>query len=295
MLFRSPNIFAESQRYAQIQTLAARAAANPDLYNRLAVEKRILKQIKLPDINEVLPDPQDVKEMNPALENVAMTLGKPVGAFPMQDHIAHIITHLDYFKDPMYGSNPIMAPTFVPAVLEHLKQHLTLWYLNQVDGYASAALDRPFNVLKVEPIMREAQKLVAAAGKHVHADAQAIAQDVMPAIQQALQMVQKMHGQQPMPPEIQALVQTQMAETQRKATYDQVDLQLRAKKQQEEAELGTAKIRADLVKNTEDNLTEERLKSAELTNDAARLQHEQVQTAIDAQNAIQSNLGGQNV
>ena len=103
-----PNIFAESQRYAQIQTLAARAAANPDLYNRLAVEKRILKQIKLPDINEVLPDPQDVKEMNPALENVAMTLGKPVGAFPMQDHIAHIITHLDYFKDPMYGSNPIM-------------------------------------------------------------------------------------------------------------------------------------------------------------------------------------------
>ena len=50
-----------------------------------------------------------------------------------------------------------------------------------------------------------------------------------------------------------------------------------------------------LVKNTEDNLTEERVKSAELTNDAARLQHEQVQTAIDAQNAIQSNLGGQNV
>ena len=48
-----PNIFAESQRYAQIQTLAARAAANPDLYNRLAVEKRILKQIKLPDINEL--------------------------------------------------------------------------------------------------------------------------------------------------------------------------------------------------------------------------------------------------
>ena len=290
-----PNIFAESQRYAQIQTLAARAAANPDLYNRLAVEKRILKQIKLPDINEVLPDPQDVKEMNPALENVAMTLGKPVGAFPMQDHIAHIITHLDYFKDPMYGSNPIMAPTFVPAVLEHLKQHLTLWYLNQVDGYASAALDRPFNVLKVEPILREAQKLVAAAGKHAHADAQNIAQEVMPAIQAAMGMVQKMQGNKPMPPEIQALVQTQMAETQRKTQYDQVDLQLRQQKQASDAELGTAKIRADLVKNTEDNLTEERVKSAELTNDAARLQHEQVQTAIDAQNAIQSNLGGQNV
>jgi hypothetical protein len=61
-----PHIFAETQRYAQIQTLAARAEKNPDLYNRLAVEKRILKQIKLPDINEVLPEPNEVREMNPA-------------------------------------------------------------------------------------------------------------------------------------------------------------------------------------------------------------------------------------
>jgi hypothetical protein len=289
-----PNIFAESQRYAQIQTLAARAAANPDLYNRLAVEKRILKQVKIPDINEVLPDPQDVKEMNPALENVAMTLGKPVGAFPMQDHMAHLITHIDYFKDPMYGSNPIMAPVFLPAFLEHVKQHLTLWYLNQVDGYTSAALNRPFNVLKVEPIMLEAQKLVAAAGKHVHQDTQPLAQDLLPAVQAALQMVQKMQGQQPMPPEIQALVQTQMAETQRKAAYDESDLKLRASKQQAEDVKDAEKMKLDLIKNTEDNLTQERIKSAELTNDAARLQHEQVQTAIEAQNAIQSNLGEQN-
>ena len=78
-----------------------------NLHKRLAMEKRILKQIKLPDINEVLPDPQNVKEMNPALENVAMTLGKPVGAFPMQDHLAHIQVHLDYLRDPVYGSNPV--------------------------------------------------------------------------------------------------------------------------------------------------------------------------------------------
>jgi hypothetical protein len=251
-----PHIFAESQRYAQIQTLAARAAANPDLYNRLAVEKRILKQIKLPDINEVLPDPQDVKDMNPALENVAMTIGKPVGAFPIQDQLAHMITHLDYFKDPMYGSNPIMAPTFVPAFLEHMKQHLTLWYLNQVDGYTSAALDRPFNVLKVEPIIQEAQKLVAAAGKHVHQDAQQIAQTIVPALQEALQMMQKMKSQQPPPPEIQAIVQTQMAETQRKTTYDQVDLQLRQQKQLDDKQSKEAKIVAD-----------EQMKAADITHD----------------------------
>ena len=165
-----PHIFAETQRYAQIQTLAARAAANPDLYNRLAVEKRILKQIKLPEINEILPDPQDVKDMNPALENVAMTLGKPVGAFPSQDHMAHFMTHLQYAKDPIFGSNPIVSPIFMPACLEHLKQHLTLWYLMVVDGYASTALGKPFNVLKVGPVIREAQKLISVSTQHVHQD-----------------------------------------------------------------------------------------------------------------------------
>jgi hypothetical protein len=163
---------------------------------------------------------------------------------------------LCFLKDPMYGSSPIMAPTFVPAFLEHMKQHLTLWYLNQVDGYTSAALDRPFNVLKVEPIMQEAQKLVAAAGKHVHQDAQQIAQSIIPALQEALQMVQKMKGQQPMPPEIQAIMQTQMAETQRKTTYDQVDLQLRQQKQLDDKQSKEAKIVAD-----------EQMKAADITHD----------------------------
>ena len=286
-----PHIFAESQRYAQIQTLAARAQANPDLYNRLAVEKRILRQIKLPDINDVLPDPQDVKEMNPALENVAMTLGKPVGAFPMQDHLAHFQVHLNYLKDPLYGSNPIMAPTFLPAVLEHLKQHLTLWYLNQMDGYTSAALDRPFNITKIEPVIREAQKLLAAAGQHVHQDSAEQLSELGPVIQQALEMVQKMKAQQPLDPSIQALVQTQMAETQRKTAKDQADIEIKKQDMVVIGEEKAAELQARVLMNTEDNLTEERIKAAELTRDAAALQQEQIKTAIEAQNKIQSNLG----
>ena len=286
-----PHIFAESQRYAQIQTLAARAQANPDLYNRLAVEKRILRQIKLPDINDVLPDPQEVKEMNPALENVAMTLGKPVGAFPMQDHLAHFQVHLNYLKDPLYGSNPIMAPTFLPAVLEHLKQHLTLWYLNQMDGYTSAALDRPFNITKIEPVIREAQKLLAAAGQHVHQDSAEQLSELGPVIQQALEMVQKMKAQQPLDPSIQALVQTQMAETQRKTAKDQADIEIKKQDMVVIGEEKAAELQAKVLMNTEDNLTEERIKAAELTRDAAALQQEQIKTAIEAQNKIQSNLG----
>lgn len=286
-----PHIFAESQRYAQIQTLAARAQANPDLYNRLAVEKRILKQIKLPDVNEVLPDPQDVKEMNAALENVAMTLGKTVGAFPMQDHMAHIQAHLSYAMDPVFGSNPIVAPVFMPAALEHLKQHLTLWYLNQVDGYTSAALGKPFNVLKIEPIMREAQKLLTASTQHVHMDSKEKLTPVAEAMTQMLQLLKQM--QTPPPPDAStaALVQTAMADIQRKAAKDQADIQLDGARLQQEGAIKTQELQLKAAQNTENNLTEERIKAAELTRDAAALQQEQMKTAIEAQNKIQSNLG----
>jgi proline racemase len=184
-----------------------------------------------------------------------------------------------------------MAPTFLPAVLEHLKQHLTLWYLNQMDGYTSAALDRPFNIMKVEPIIREAQQLLAAAGQHVHQDANEQLADIGPMIQQALETLQKMKAQQPLDPSIQALVQTQMAETQRKTAKDQADAQIKQQDMVAENEGKAAELQARVLMNTEDNLTEERIKAAELTRDAAALQQEQIQTAIEAQNRIQSNLG----
>ena len=272
-----PHIFAESQRYAQVQALAARAQANPDLYNRLAVEKRILKQIKLPDINEVLPDPQDVKEMNPALENVAMTLGKPVGAFPNQEHLAHLQVHLDYAKDPMYGANPIMAPVFIPAMLEHLKQHLTLWYLNSMDRYASDALGERFDILKVQPIIQEAQKLLAASSQHVHQDTQQQFSGVVPVMQQMIQTIQQLKAQQqPTDPSVQALVQTQMAETQRKTQADQARLQLDG-----------AKLAADTQAKQEKNVADEQMKAAELTHDVNLLtleqQHEMQRQQLQAQ------------
>jgi hypothetical protein len=290
-----PHIFSETQRYAQIQALAARAQANPDLYNRIAVEKRILKQIKIPDVNEVLPDPQNVKDMNPALENVAMTVGKPVGAFPHQDHLSHIQVLLDYMKNPLYGANPIIAPVYIPAALEHLKQHVTLWYLNQIDTYASTALGRQFNVMKEQMLPPAADKLLAAASQHVMMDSQETFAQLPPVIMAALQMMQQMSGQAPMPPEVKALVDVQMAETQRKAAKDQTDAMLDVQRLQLDAAKAEKAENTKLVMNTEKNLTAERIKAAELDHSAANLQHEQIKTVLGAQQALQSQMGVDNV
>lgn len=294
-----PHIFAESQRYAQIQTLAQRAAANPDLYNRLEVEKRILKQIKLPDINAVLPDPHEVEDMNPALENVAMTLGKPVGAFPDQDHLAHMLSHLQYDKDPIFGSNPIVAPVFKPALLEHLKQHLTLWYLKQTQEYTSQALGEHFDIFKVQPHLVEAQKMVAGALGHVHLDSQQILSEVGQSIAQIIQAVQQIRqSQQQVDPtiqaEMQALQQTAKMQVDQKAQEAQIDAQLEQAKLQQHAQLAQqqmaqnmlkekAKIQASFVENTQNNLINKQIKMAELDADSRRVEAEMSQTVQEAQ------------
>jgi len=123
-----PQIFSDVQRIAQLQIVSERADAHPELYNRRLVEKRLLDRTKIPNPEELLIPEQKVEPMNQVNENIAMTLGRPVSAFPDQDHLAHMQVLLDYVLDPTFGQLPIIAPTFLPAAMQHLKEHLVLWY-----------------------------------------------------------------------------------------------------------------------------------------------------------------------
>ena len=160
------------------------------------------------------------------------------------------------------------------------------------------SLGRPFNVLKVQPLIQEAQKLLAAASLHVHQDAQqTLAPEVMPAIQQMLGMLQQIK-QTAVPPaspdvmaQVNALTQTAMAETNRRAQKDQAETYIDSARLAQDKVIETQRLQLDAAENTEDNLVKERMQSAELTQDAIRLQNEQVQTALKAQKELQSNLG----
>lgn len=276
-----PNIFSDTQRFAQVQAIAARAQLNPDLYNRLAVEKRLLKILKVPNVGELLPDPTDIEDMNPALENVAMSLGKPVGAFPSQDHLAHIQTHLDYGTDPVYGSNPAIAPVFQPACIEHVKQHMLLWYLGQVGRYAQT------DAYKVSKLPPQMQQVFAVAGQHVKLDSmqtfQGVMQTLVPMMQMAQQAAQQ-RAQQPLQdPQAQALFNASMAETQRKAQHDQAEANLKQAALQQSGAEHAAELQAKMAIAAEDNRTKQQLKLAELGAEAARTQQEHLRTAVEAQ------------
>ena len=246
-----PNIFSETQRLAQNQALLQMASsAPPGMFNIRAVYQRILSQLKIPAIGEVLPNPIGIVESNPALENVSMTMGQPAAAFPDQDHLAHIQVHLEYANNPAYGGNsPVIGPVFAPHALEHIKQHLTLHYLQEMRGYVSQAANGKdeFELHKEKPLDAEAQKAIALASRMVDNDAKTNLAPYVQQIQALSQKVAQLHQQQQQAammsdPTAAVIMQTQMAETKRKQEEAQADMQLDAKKQEQEYQLKIAQL-----------------------------------------------------
>jgi hypothetical protein len=244
-----PNIFSETQRLAQAQAVLQMANSAPQLYDLRAAHRRVLKQLKVPAISEILPDPDGIKESNPALENVAMSMGRPAAAYPDQDHLAHIRVHLAYAKDPNYGGSPLIGPTFAPHALEHIKQHLTLHYLQSMRAYVAEASggQDTLELNKEKPLTLEDQQALSLAAEMVSADAQTTFQTAQPMIQELAQKVQqaqkaKMEQAMNSDPAASALMKTQMAETQRKTQEFQTKMQTEVQRMQQEYQLRVAEL-----------------------------------------------------
>ena len=258
-----PNIFSEAQRFAQVQALSQRAMALPQIYNMRKVEERILKQLRIPNPKELLIPAPEPKELNAINENVAATLGRPVSAFPEQDHLAHLQAHLDYLTSPILGSSMLMAPTFVPSILNHIKEHIALWYATHVFEVASKAAGQDisdFQKVKSPEVKKSFDQLLAAASQRVVPDTAQAFGAIPQIVQQAVQMMQQLQGMNaPQDPRMAA----QMAETQRKAQADQASIQVeQARLQLEQAKMQLSA--AEKQQRQQDNMQREMVKQDRL-------------------------------
>ena len=319
-----PNIFSETQRVAQNQALLQMAtSAPPGMFDIRAVYRRVLGQLKIPAIEEVLPNPLGAKESNPALENVAMTMGRPAAAYPDQDHLAHIKIHLEYASNPAYGGNPVVGPVFAPHALQHIKQHLTLHYLQSMRSYVAQAEGGrdTLDLHQEKPLDVEAQQALAIASQLVSQESQ---QTIGPYLQQIQGLAQKVQQAQQAQqqqaaesdPTAQVILKTQMAETQRKQAESQARMQIEQQKDQQSYQLKIAELQQkvqelqtkyqtqsniDSNKNATqiamadiNNASRERVASitagAQLGADQMAMAHEQNQTALEASQAAQQEI-----
>jgi hypothetical protein len=285
-----PHIFSETQRIAQLQSVLQLSTQFPGMIDPRAVVSRMLKQLKVPDINELMPNNSKPQEIDAADENAAMALGKPAFAYPRQDQLAHIQTHLAFAMDPALGSNPLIAQAYIPLALEHIKQHMMLWYTSQIKGYVTSGSDIKLDKYENNKLAADIDKAIAMASEHVKMDTSQVFEGVIPALQQMGQIAAQFKPQPPMDGEAQAVLQASMAETQRRAAADQAKNAIDQARLAADNANDAARLQADQAMNAENNLTAERMKTAQLTVDQLKLQKEQEQTALAANNRVQSNL-----
>jgi hypothetical protein len=252
-----PHIFSETQRMAQMQAVLALADKHPDQFNMNKVLARSLKQMKIPNINELMKDVPAPEQRTSADENAAMLIGQPAYAYMQQDHIAHIQDHLQFAMNPFLGQSPFADPNYLNNLIEHIKQHMTLWYLNRSNGYvAQSRGGKPVDNYDDPLLTGTIDQLYTAVGAHVTMDTKEVFQQFAPAFQQLIQQAQKRQQsqKQALPPDAQVVKDTSMAETQRKAAKDQADLQFDAKR-----------LESDMQKHAMDNQTKIAIENAKLT------------------------------
>jgi chaperonin GroES len=267
-----PHIFSETQRMAQMQAVLQLADKHPDQFDMNAVLSRSLKQMKIPNINELMKDVPAPEQRTSADENAAMLIGQPAYAYMQQDHIAHIQDHLGFGLNPFFGQSPFADPNYLNHLIEHIKQHMTLWYLNRSNSYvAQTRGGKPVDNYDDPELTATIDQLYATVGAHVNMDTQEVFQQFIPAFQQLIQQAQQRQQaqKQNLPPDAQVVKDTSMAETQRKAQAD-------AQKAQE----SQAKLAMDSANKDKEIAARIAIENAKITGQA-------IQENVAQQNALQ--------
>jgi len=256
-----PTIFSEAQRFAQSQAILQMAvgdAGNPKInWNQTEVRRRMLKQMRIENIDALLPPDQEEITADVLTENTQGLKNAKLKASNEQDHMAHIIGHLSFIEAPMQLANPLVPPQALMSILIHVNEHIQMM-VSQSIAQAARMMAAQAGVT-VSPL--DEDKLLADATKQANI---AMAQQLGGLLEQigALQQqIQQRMPQPPMDPAVQASIKIAEMDTQRKTQYDQGLLQL---KQQE----------MQISQQTEQTKTQM---------EAAKVQFEQQQSALREQ------------
>lgn len=278
-----PNIFSDAQRFAQIQAVLMLAQGAPQLYDLREVHEDALRLLKLPDPDRFLVKKPEAKDLNPVAENMAMAMGGGATAFPAQDHLAHLQAHLEFYKDPTFGQNPLILPQMVGAMAAHVGQHITFLYATMIYEAANAAAGEPIEkLMKNDPEHRkEFDKLLAIVAVSVGMKSQDVLKKAMPVIAQLAQQAQQMKPPMPMDP---TAVSAKAVEVEQQRV--QQDGQLKQAELQSKSQDNVVNLKAKQQKDAQDAALKQQSEQQKAANEEAKRQAdlEKEQLKQDAEN-----------
>ena len=289
-----PNIFSTAQRIAQAQAILQMAQSAPQFHNLYNAYKRMYEAIRIPNIEEILKKPEEAVQMDPIDENMSVMYGKPIRAFPEQDHDSHIAVHIQFMQDPSLGGNPGAAP-MQPVLVAHIAEHIALLYRVRMEAGIGMEMppmpdfkDPDFRFEDVNP---ELDRLISQrAAQVVQASPQ---MQPIPALQAAMQQGQQQgdplqYAQQLAQLETEALKARTQSQIQADQAKAQSNIQIKQAEAQQKMQIEQVKAQADLqakVAKLETELQLEREKNA------AEIQLEREKNAAELQMEAMKNDG----
>ena len=159
-----PNIPSNAHRMMMANMALQMAQQSPPgMFNLEALNRTILNAANMPNADEILPPKIEPKPMDPVSDIMAATKGIPIGAFPGQNHDAHIQVKMAYLQDPVNGANPIMQRV-APIIQANIQEHSVMKYQEQMSGISEQMLqqvpDQMNNPAAAEMAMAEASKQI---------------------------------------------------------------------------------------------------------------------------------------
>jgi hypothetical protein len=164
-----PNSATTSQRIIAYQAALQLAQQAPQLYNLGMLHRQMLETLSIPNADEIVKLPEDIKPNDPVTENMMILKQEPTKAFAYQDHEAHIATHMAMMNDPkireIVGQSPF-AGAIQGAIVEHVTEHVALQYRKEVEKQLGVSLPES-EVLLPEDVERDLAPLIAKAAEKV--------------------------------------------------------------------------------------------------------------------------------
>jgi hypothetical protein len=117
-----PNIHSMAQRVTLAQTELQLAQSAPDLHNMYEAYKRMYRSLGVKDVDSLLKpvDQGKPEPKNPAQENSDSLESIPLAVFEGQNHDAHILTHLIFGSSSMVSQLPHVTMALQKHVMEHV-------------------------------------------------------------------------------------------------------------------------------------------------------------------------------
>jgi len=258
-----PNAATMSQKVVQYQAVMQLAQQNPDIYDRVELNRQMLDVLGVKNAEKLIPNQEDMKPADPVSENMNILNNKPVKAFIYQDHDAHLQVHLNFMNDPkiraLVGQSP-NAQVVQGAVEAHIAEHLAFEYRRQIEEQLGADLPQPNEIMPEELELNISRLAAQASAKLLQKDQAEMTQQQAQQQQQdpLIQMQQKELQLKEL--EIQGRNQKLQADT----AIDQAKLELEKMRMDSQERIAGAKIGVEAQKQKAEIASKEFLEGTKL-------------------------------